>query len=300
MDIVSYLSELKQKIQSCLNDINDKLVVKGQPEANDFSEVPALIEAIQSGSSGSGPSGIDTTISTNAASASDILSGKKAYVNGSLITGNIPSLASKSYTPGTSNQTISSGRYLSGTQTILGDANLVSDNIRSGVNIFGVNGSYTASNNENGVGIDTSDATATSDDIRSGKTAYINGVKISGNIVERTASDVTINETSIDIPAGIYDGTVSKSIPTVDLATPEISVNSNGTITVTMNQSIGYVTENIKTATVTLSSNHDSDFIESNIRKGTTIFGKTGTYDSSEIASDIQTLINNIDSVVGG
>ena len=44
------------------------------------------------------------------------------------------------YTPGTSNQIISSGQYLSGAQTIKGDANLVADNIKSGVSIFGVTG----------------------------------------------------------------------------------------------------------------------------------------------------------------
>ena len=43
-------------------------------------------------------------------------------------------------TPGTSNKTISSGRYLTGTQTIKGDANLVAANIKKDVTIFGVRG----------------------------------------------------------------------------------------------------------------------------------------------------------------
>lgn len=55
------------------------------------------------------------------------------------------------YTPTTSDQTIASGQYLSGTQTIKGDANLVAWNIKSGVSIFGVSGTYnggeTTSNN---------------------------------------------------------------------------------------------------------------------------------------------------------
>ena len=50
------------------------------------------------------------------------------------------------YTPSTSNQTISSGYYLTGTQTIKGDSNLVASNIKSGVSIFGVSGSYSGSN----------------------------------------------------------------------------------------------------------------------------------------------------------
>lgn len=43
-------------------------------------------------------------------------------------------------TPGTSNKTIASGRYLTGTQTIKGDANLLPANIKKGVSIFGVAG----------------------------------------------------------------------------------------------------------------------------------------------------------------
>lgn len=44
------------------------------------------------------------------------------------------------WTPKTSNQTISSGTYLTGTQTIKGDSNLIASNIKSGVSIFGVTG----------------------------------------------------------------------------------------------------------------------------------------------------------------
>ena len=71
----------------------------------------------------------------------EILSGKTAYVNGSKVTGNISSKSAQTYTPTTSDQTIASGQYLSGAQTIKGDANLVSANILSGKSIFGVSGS---------------------------------------------------------------------------------------------------------------------------------------------------------------
>lgn len=53
-----------------------------------------------------------------------------------------PTKAAQTYTPGTSNQTISSGRWLTGAQTIKGDADLVAGNIKKGVNIFGVTGTY--------------------------------------------------------------------------------------------------------------------------------------------------------------
>ena len=45
-------------------------------------------------------------------------------------------------TPGTADQTISSGTYLTGVQTIKGDSNLTADNIKSGTSIFGVTGRY--------------------------------------------------------------------------------------------------------------------------------------------------------------
>lgn len=48
-------------------------------------------------------------------------------------------------TPTTSNQTIASGTYLTGIQTIKGDSNLVASNIKNGVSIFGVAGTYTGS-----------------------------------------------------------------------------------------------------------------------------------------------------------
>ena len=45
-------------------------------------------------------------------------------------------------TPGTADQTIPASRYLTGTQTIQGDANLKEENIKSGVSIFGKLGTY--------------------------------------------------------------------------------------------------------------------------------------------------------------
>lgn len=63
-------------------------------------------------------------------------------VNGSH-TMQLTTKAATTYTPTTSDQTIAKGTYLTGIQTISGDANLVASNIKSGTSIFGVTGSYT-------------------------------------------------------------------------------------------------------------------------------------------------------------
>ena len=72
------------------------------------------------------------------------------------------------YTPGTEVITIPAGFYLEGDQIILGDISLTPQNIKTGVSIFNVEGTF------------TSDADAAAEDIAKGKTAYVNGVKITG------------------------------------------------------------------------------------------------------------------------
>lgn len=60
------------------------------------------------------------------------------------LTASVTTKAAATITPGTSDQTIASGTYLTGAQTIKGDADLVAANIKSGVSIFGVEGSLTS------------------------------------------------------------------------------------------------------------------------------------------------------------
>ena len=62
-------------------------------------------------------------------------------VSSTYIGSKVTKKSAQTYTPGTSDQTIGSGQYLSGIQTIKGDSNLVGSNILSGKSIFGVSGS---------------------------------------------------------------------------------------------------------------------------------------------------------------
>ena len=123
------VSNGKSQIASAITDMGVST------SANDsFAQMATNIGNIETG--------YDTSQVT--ATAGTVRSGYK-FVNssGQLITGTIPSKGAQTYTPKTVSQTISSGQYLSGNQTIQGDGNLIASNIKSGVSIFGVSGSYT-------------------------------------------------------------------------------------------------------------------------------------------------------------
>lgn len=369
---------------------------------------------------------VDTSDAT--AIASDILSGKTAYVNGTKVTGSIQSKSAAIYTPGTADQTIASGQYLSGAQTIQGDTNLVASNIKSGVSIFGVEGSHvcesgidtsdataTASDIAKDVtayvngekitgkvnvvesgkallgpsstlpqdgtdydavmipvtigntygylfrsgaivkahskyenfgdaaasdvlsgktftssaglkvigthtcsgGVNTSDATASATDILSGKTAYVNGSKITGSIETKSASDLTASGKTVTVPAGYYASSTSKDVNTVEQAVPSISIDSSGVVSATCDQSEGYVSAGGTMASMQLTTQSaqtitpgtanktipsgtyltgvqtisgDANLVASNIKSGVSIFGVTGTYAGSSSSGSSMTM----------
>lgn len=74
------------------------------------------------------------------ATSSDILLNKTAYARGEKITGAIESLAEQQYIPTIEDISIPLGKYLSGNQILKGSPNLLSENIKKGVEIFGVTG----------------------------------------------------------------------------------------------------------------------------------------------------------------
>ena len=129
--------------------------------------------------------------------ASKLLKGTTAHgADGEEVVGEIESLSAKSYTPTTEDQTIASGQYLSGVQTIKGDANLVPSEIRSGTTLFNVTGTFTG------------DANATDAEILDTKTAYVKGVKVTGKMPNKGAVSGTIStkEGSYTVPQGYHDG----------------------------------------------------------------------------------------------
>lgn len=147
----------------------------GSDATKTISSGSATPAASISGSSSTVSTGTNTitltkTVSnTPQVSAGYISSGTAGNTSVSL-TASVTTKEAATITPGTSDQTIASGTYLTGTQTISGDSDLAAANIKSGVQIFNVTGTY------------TSDATATASDIVDGETAYVDGRLVTGSL----------------------------------------------------------------------------------------------------------------------
>ena len=109
--------------------------VRHTPYNTNIRVLEGLLTELESGSS------LDTSDAT--AAAADILKDKTAYVNGQKITGTITSINAQTITPTTTDQTVNGNVFLMGAITVTGDANLLAENIKSGVTIFGVTGTYT-------------------------------------------------------------------------------------------------------------------------------------------------------------
>ena len=265
--------------------------------------------------------GIDTSDAD--ATAGDIAHGKTAYVNGEKITGSIASLVNARGEAGVSKSSdgnngikitytgkdrryIDNGAYLFVNGSDIGDATAA--DVAAGKTFTSAAGLKVTGTHECAAGLDTSDATATAGDILSGKTAYVNGSKVTGSIAAKSELDITASGKTVTVPAGYYASSADKSVETATQATPTISVDNSGKITATSEQSAGYVAAGTKSATKQLSTQAaqtitpgtedktiasgkyltgnqiikgDPNLLASNIKSGVSIFGVSGSYSGS-------------------
>lgn len=155
------------------------------------------------------PSGFASAISGIAsdcnATAGDIKTGKTALVGNTIITGNMSGKAAATYNTSSSDQTIAGGQYLSGAQTIkaVTTSNISAGNIKAGVNVK-VGDANSAGRISNVTGTFTNDGTAAAGDILSGKIAYVNGNKITGNIPSLGATTYNASTSDQSISSGRY------------------------------------------------------------------------------------------------
>lgn len=154
------------------------------------------------------------------------------------------------YTPGTSDQSIASGQYLNGTQTIKGDSNLTAANIKSGVKIFNVTGSYAGSGSGGGTpSLQTKTVTPSESTQTVSPDSGYDGL-----------SSVTVNAVS---KTYVGSGVTKKAAATY---TPKTSDQS-----IAASQYLSGV-QTIK---------GDVNLVAGNIKSGVSIFGVTGSYAGS-------------------
>lgn len=190
----------------------------------------------------------ENTQTVNPDSSYDALSSVTVEaISNTYIGSSVTKKSAATYTPGTSDQNIASGQYLNGTQTIKGDSNLTAANIKSGVKIFNVTGSYAGSSS-------------------------------GGNTPNLQTKTVTPSESTQTVsPDSGYDGLSKVTVNAISSTYIGSDVTQKSAATYipkTTNQSIA--SGQYLSGTQTIKG--DANLVAGNIKSGVSIFGVTGTY----------------------
>lgn len=151
-------------------------------------------------------------------------------------TSQLTALGATTYNTSSSNQTITSGKYITGTQTILAVAtsNISAGNIKYNVTvkvgdandddrITSVTGTFSAANT-----VSSGQTAAAAAQILSGYSAFVNGAEVQGSIATKTSSDLTASGATVTVPAGYYASQATKSVSTMTLPTSAASSATSG------------------------------------------------------------------------
>lgn len=269
------MSTLVEKAQHILNEKNTKIIPTNIKDGVQIFDIEGTYE------------GIDTSDAT--ATVNDLVENTTAYVNGvklegtladrrgqhagvgldtgynltrddndSLLKFKIHKYASAGSIPNEmviGNDTVFGGNLdYSDIVTAIG---LRADILKKGENILGIAGKLDAQ------GIDTSDATATVNDLIQNTTAYVNGAKLSGTIKDERSNRVDINVGNIDVSNGTdlhVDGGISGSS-----TYSAIAINERSHLDTYINLTEPTITNGI-------------GLVPNKIKMGETILGITGTY----------------------
>ena len=190
----------------------------------------------------------ENTQTVNPDSSYDALSSVTVEaISNTYIGSSVTKKSAATYTPGTSDQSIASGQYLNGTQTIKGDSNLTAANIKSGVKIFNVTGSYAGSSS-------------------------------GGNTPNLQTKTVTPSESTQTVsPDNGYDGLSKVTVNAISSTYIGSDVTKKSAATYipkTTDQSIA----SGQYLSGTQTTKGDANLVAGNIKSGVSIFGVTGTY----------------------
>ena len=158
------------------------------------------------------------------------------------------------------------------------DSNIQAENIKEGVTILGVTGTVQE-------GIDTSDANATAPNVLTGKTAYVQGEKVTGTMPNNETLNYSVSKNVQTIPQGYTDGgqidAMNLQIKTVAPSTQAQAVEPDAYFD-------GLDRVNIQPVT----SSIDNNIQANNIKAGVNILNTQGSFTSDgnvtaeEIAED--------------
>lgn len=146
-DVTASRKDILQGKTTVTSDSNDEIMEGTMPNCGsktawlDCGESYTIPEGYHNGSGKVTATSLTAQTAANAV-AGNILKDKTAWVNGNKVTGTIPSKGAATYYATTSDQSISSGQYLSGVQTIkkITQTNLTGANILKGKTISIHNG----------------------------------------------------------------------------------------------------------------------------------------------------------------
>jgi len=210
-NVVSAINEVFQFASNGKNSIASAITGMGQDASGSetFSSLATKISNISS----------DAT-----AAVGDVLTGKTFYQGGSKKTGTMPNRGSINQILTNNGQSwvITNGYHDGSGRVTANITNLTAANVKAGVSVGGVVGSF------------TSDANATAAQILSGYSGYVNGNKITGTMANRGALDTTITNQggTYTIPAGYHNGSgkVTANISNLTAENIKAGVNVGGIV----------------------------------------------------------------------
>lgn len=209
---------------------------------------------------------------------------------------------SETYTPNNTTQTISSGQYLDGNQTI-NPVPTETKTINANGTVTPSSGKYFSSVTVN-VQPSLSTLTVTPSESEQTKTpdsgyvgfssvtvSPISKTHVGSNVPKKTSTDLTASGATVTVPSGYYSSQATKSVASGTAGTPSATKGtvSNHTISITptVTNTTGYITGSTKTGTaVTVSA--------SELVSGSETKTMNGTYDVTNLAELVVALDNGL------